>query len=283
MRLPAGRAAAMRAMLRATLACAAVAATLAGCSRLTFIKPSTDRNSYTQVAPDYDVREDKGEARRLLARERASAAAEALRGGDLAQATQLAQKALEGDRSLAAAHTVLAIVAERQGQAAQAGEHYAAAAKLAPTEGTTLNNYGAWLCGAGKPAESLPYFDRALADRGYRTPAAALANAGTCGLRAGQAARAERDLRNALALDPREATALAGMARLEYGAGDYLQARAFSERRLSAAAATPEVLQLASQIEQKLGDAAASARYVQRMRDEFPQSQQAPRGGESQP
>jgi type IV pilus assembly protein PilF len=96
---------------------------LAGCSRLTFIKPSTDRNGYTQVAPDYDVREDKDEARRLLARERASAAAEALRGGDLAQATQLAQKALEGDRSLAAAHTVLAIVADRQGQAAQAGEH----------------------------------------------------------------------------------------------------------------------------------------------------------------
>lgn len=283
MMLPPGRAAAMPTVLRATLACAAVAGALAGCSRLTFIKPSTDRNSYTQVAPDYDVREDKGEARRLLARERASAAAEALRGGDLAQATQLAQKALEGDRSLAAAHTVLAIVAERQGQSAQAGEHYAAAAKLAPTEGTTLNNYGAWLCGAGKPAESLPYFDRAVADRGYRTPAAALANAGTCALRAGQAARAERDLRNALALDPTEASALAGMARLEYGAGDYLQARAFSERRLSAGAATPEVLQLASQIEQKLGDAAASARYVQRMRDEFPQSQQAPRGGESQP
>jgi type IV pilus assembly protein PilF len=280
---PPERVAAMRGAMRATIACAAVAGVLAGCSRLTFIKPSTDRNSYTQVAPDYNVREDKGEARRMLARERASAAAEALPGGDLGQAAQLARKALEDDRSLAAAHTVLAIVAERQGQAAQAGEHYAAAAKLAPTEGTTLNNYGAWLCGAGKPAESLPYFDRAVADHAYPTPAAALANAGNCALRAGQADRAERDLRLALSVDPSEATALAGMARLEYGAGDFLQARAFSERRLSAAAATPEVLQLASQIEQKLGDAAASARYVQRMRDEFPQSQQAPRGGESQP
>lgn len=281
--LPPERAAAMRAALRATIACAAVAGVLAGCSRLAFIKPSTDRGSYTQVAPDYDVHEAPGEAKRMLARERASAAAEALRGGDLAQAAQLAQKALDGDRTLAAAHTVLALVAERQGLVAQAGQHYAAAAKLAPTEGTTLNNYGAWLCGAGKPAEALPYFDQAVADRAYPTPAAALANAGTCALRAGQAIRAERDLRNALALDPAESTALAGMARLEFGAGDYLQARAFSERRLSAAAATPEVLQLASQIEQKLGDAAASARYVQRMRDEFPQSQQAPRGGESQP
>ena len=117
---------------------------------------------------------------------------------------------------------------------------------------------------------------------GYPTPAAALGNAGTCALRAGQSARAERDLRHALDMDPTEPTALAGMARLEYGAGDYLQARAFSERRLAAAPATAEVLQLASQIEQKLGDAAASARYVQRMRGEFPLSQQAPRGGESQ-
>lgn len=280
---PPEHAVAMRGARRAAIACAVAACMLFGCSRLTFVKPSTDRDSYTQVAPDYDVRQDPGEAKRVLARERASAAAEALRAGDFAQATQLARKALDGDRSLAAAHTVLAIVAERQGQGAQAGEHYAAAAKLAPTDGTTLNNYGAWLCGAGKPAEALPYFDRAVADRGYPTPAAALANAGTCALRAGQAGRAERDLRNALAVDPAEATALAGMARLEYGAGDYLQARAFSERRLSAAAATPDVLQLASQIEQKLGDAAASARYVQRMGDEFPQSQQAPRGGESQP
>jgi type IV pilus assembly protein PilF len=276
------RIAGMRAAALHATAALAAACALAGCSRLTFIKPSTERAGFTQVAPDYDVREDPREAKRTLARERASAAAEALRGGDLAQAAQLAQKALDGDRSLAAAHTILAIVAERQGRADEAGEHYAAAAKLAPEQGTTLNNYGAWLCGAGKPADALPYFDRALADRSYPTPAAALANAGTCALRAGQAARAERDLRNALALDPVEATALAGMARLEYGAGDYLQARAFSERRLAAAAATPEVLQLASQIEQKLGDAAASARYVQRMGDEFPQSQQAPRGGESQ-
>ncbi len=270
------RMAAMRAAGLLAAACA-----VAGCSRLTFVKPSTDRDSYTQVAPDYDVREDPREAGRLLARERVAAATEALRGGDPARAAKLAQQALEGDRSLADAHTVLALVAEGQGRGAEAGTHYAAAAKLAPEHGIALNNYGVWLCGAGRPSEALPLFERALADPSYPTPAGALANAGNCALRAGQAARAERDLRRALALDPAEPTALAAMARVEYAAGDYLQARAFSERRLAAGAATPEVLQLASQIEQKLGDAAASARYVRRMRDEFPLSQ-APRGGESQ-
>ena len=258
------------------------ACALAACSRLSFVKPNPDRDSYTQVAPDYSVRQDPREAQRLLAADRAAAAADALRGGDVDRAAKLAQQALDGDRSLADAHTVLALVAERRHQARQAGEHYAAAAKLAPRRGVTLNNYGVWLCNAGHPAEALPLFERALADPSYPTPAGALANAGNCALRAGQAVRAERDLRRALALDPAEPTALAGMARVEFGSGDYLQARAFSERRLAAATATPEVLQLASQIEQKLGDAAASARYVQRMRDEFPLSQQAPRGGESQ-
>jgi type IV pilus assembly protein PilF len=266
----------------AALAMLGAAVVLAGCSRLTFVKPDPDRDSYTQVAPDYDVHEDPHEAQRLLARERATAAAHALQAGDLAQAAQLARQALDGDRSQVDAHTVLALVAERQGRTEEAGEHYAAAAKLAPTSGIALNNYGVWLCGAGRAAESLPLFDRALADPAYRTRAGALANAGNCALRTGQSARAERDLRQALELDPAEPTALAGMARVEYAAGDYLQARAFSERRLAAATATPEVLQLASQIEQKLGDAAASARYVQRMRDQFPLSQQAPRGGESQ-
>ena len=265
-------------------ALAALAGTLllGACSRLTFVKPDPDRDSYTQVAPDYEVREDPGEARRLLARDRAGAAAQALRGGDPVQAAKLARQALEDDGSLADAHTVLALVAERQGDTAEAGRHYAAAAKLAPTHGIALNNYGVWLCAAGRAAESLPLFDRALADPAYPTPASALANAGNCALRAGQPARAERDLRHALELDAADAAALAGMARVEYAAGDYLQARAFSERRLAAAPPTADVLQLASQIEQKLGDASAAARYVQRLRGEFPLSQQAPRGGESQ-
>jgi type IV pilus assembly protein PilF len=164
------------------------------------------------------------------------------------------------------------MIAEQRGKAAEAGTHYAKAMELAPARGALLNNYGAWLCGNGRAAESLVLFDRALADPGYRTPGAALANAGSCALTAGQAARADRDLRRALQYDPANPTALAALAELEYGAGDYMQARAFSERRLAAAPATLQVLQLASQIEQKLGDTAAAARYVQRIRTEFPQA-----------
>ncbi|MGD5980630.1 type IV pilus biogenesis/stability protein PilW, partial [Xanthomonas citri pv. citri] len=51
------------------------------------------------------------------------------------------------------------------------------------------------------------------------------------------------------------------------------EARAFSERRLAVEPISAEALMTASQIEEKLGDRAAAARYVQRMRAEFPDAQ----------
>jgi type IV pilus assembly protein PilF len=266
----------------ATLACVLVAgAMLAGCSRLSFVKPDTDRADYDQVAPEYNLRDDPHERGRTLAMEQAGAAGEILRAGHPDEAEKQATAALGNDPSSAEAHTILALVAEQRGQVREAGMHYAKAAELAPARGITLNNYATWLCSNGRAADSLALFQRALDDPAYATPAVALANAGSCALKAGQGQLAGRALRAALQDDPQNPVALAGMAQVAYEAGDYLQARAFSERRLAAAPATAAVLQLASQIEQKLGDMAASARYVRRMGTEFPQAQ-TPRGGESQ-
>ena len=133
-----------------------------------------------------------------------------------------------------------------------------------------MNNYGAWLCTNGSPAEALVWFDRALKDPRYPTPASALANAGGCALKVGQYQRAERDLRSALALDPSNSYALASMAESEYHAGRYFEARAFTERRFAAAFSIQAVLLLAAEIEERLGDRAAASRYVQRLRAEFP-------------
>lgn len=254
----------------------------AGCSRLSFIKPNLKRHDYTRVAPEYTLREDPQAGQRMAAMDRVALAEQRLRAGQIDQAETEASAALKADPRSADAHTMLAMIAERRGQAAQAGELYAKAIALAPTRGGVLNNYGTWLCRNGRAAESLALFDRALADPGYATPAAALANAGSCALSAGQGARADRDLRHALQIDPASPVALAALADSEYRAGRYFQARAFSERRLAAAPATPQVLQLASQIEQKLGDMAAAARYVQRISTEFPQTRATPSGEASQ-
>ena len=114
------------------------------------------------------------------------------------------------------------------------------------------------------------WFDRALADPNYDGRAEALANAGGCALDAGQRERAEDNLRQALALAPDNAYALEAMTRNEVLHGRYFEARAFYQRRLAAAPATVSVLQLAIQIEERLGDRTAAGRFQQRLREEFP-------------
>ncbi|MEG2805572.1 type IV pilus biogenesis/stability protein PilW [Stenotrophomonas sp.] len=244
-----------------------IALALVGCGKQGIKPPSGP----LAVAPVYEVRDNPAIRQRVGYQDQVTLAAEALRAGQLATAEKKARAALKIDGSRPDAYLMLANIASQRGDDAGAGTLYHKAAELAPEQGDALNNYGAWLCTHGRAAESLAWFERALAAPGYATPAAALANAGGCALDAGQPERAARDLRNAIALDPGNAYALESMARSEYAQGRYFEARAFSQRRLAAAPATRSVLQLASQIEAQLGDTVASGRYLQRIRDEFPQ------------
>lgn len=248
----------------------ATALVAAGCSRLTFVKPDPKRRGFDQVAPEYHVQEDKAAKQRLMARERLGLAEQQYRAGNYAVAADEARKVLKADPSSADAYTLLGLVADVQGQAQEAGRHFRKAAELAPSRGTVLNNYGAWLCANGQPAEGLVWIDRALADPSYPTPAAALANAGGCARKAGQYERADRDLRRALQMDANNAYALAEMAENEYRNGRFFEARAFCERRLGAAPADRRTLELAAMIEEKLGDTDAARRYRQRLEREFP-------------
>lgn len=245
-----------------------VALAAGGCAsmsrKFTFLRPDFS-HEFTRTAPDYTVRSDKGRSRTLAALDRIALAEQRLRAGRWDEAEAEAKAALKFDPKSADAYTILAVAAGQRGRAEEAGRYYLKAVEQAPARGSVLNNYGVWLCANGRAAEALAWFDRALADPAYATPAAARANAGACALDAGQYARAERDLRLALEQDPENATALAAMARNEFRAGRYLEARAFSQRRIEAAPATPEVLRLASQIEEKLGDNRAAAQYIQQL------------------
>ncbi len=253
----------------------------AGCNRLTFVRPSLERGDFDKVARDVTVRESSD---RIAAR-KADAHLQRARGhlarNELDKAEDEARSAIKLDASSEGGYTVLAVVHDRRGQAARAGEYYRKATELAPTRGGTLNNYGTWLCSNGREQESLVWFERAVASPGYQTRAGALANAGRCADRAGLDERATAYLRMAIELDPKNPIALSTLAERAYRRGDGMQARAFSERRLTAAPADAASLLLASQIEEMLGDTAAAARYVQRMRAEFPNTSGSGTGEES--
>ena len=223
------------------------------------------------VAPVRTVRDDPNVRQQFKYDDMLALAARDLQVGNLDEAERKTRQALKIQPNGVDALMLQAGVDDRRGRQQQAGEGFRRAAELAPQRGDVLNNYAAWLCQHGQAAESLVWFDRALQAPGYATPAAALANAGGCALDAGQVERAERDLRTSLQHAPQNPVALEAMAQLSFRQGQYMAARAFAERRIAAAPATRSVLQLASEIEARLGDQAASDRYLQRIRQEFPQ------------
>lgn len=222
-------------------------------------------------APVYSVGDPENVRREVRWRDLLTLATRDMQVGNLDAAERKVREALKLAPEAPDALVLQAGIDDRRGRTRQAGENFRKAAELAPQRGDVLNNYGAWLCQQGQPAESLVWFDRALQAPGYATPGEAQANAGSCALDAGQLERAERDLRAALVAAPANPVALESMAQLSFRQGRYMEARAFAERRIAAAPATRSVLQLASQIEVKLGDRAASDRYLQRIRQEFPQ------------
>lgn len=262
------------------LALVAVLAT-AGCSRLTFVRPSLERGDFERVAPEVTVRESNARIAARKADVHLQRAQAHLARGDLGQAEDEAREAIDLDAASEGGHTLLAVIHTQRGQSARAGEHYRKATELAPNRGGPLNNYGTWLCSNGREQESLAWFERAVAAPGYPTRAGALANAGRCADRAGLDERADAYLRTAIELDPKNPIALSTLAERAYRRGDGMQARAFSERRLTAAPPSAQSLLLASQIEEMLGDTAAASRYVQRMRAEFPNASGSGTGEES--
>ena len=174
------------------------------CSRLTFVRPKgkVEPMSGPQSTREYSVGDSPEVKRRQSVQTLLARAVQRLQAGEPDAAEKDARAALKLDPTSADATTVLAVVEDQRGNTSAAGQHYKRAAELAPSQGAALNNYGTWLCKNGFAAESLVWFDRAIQAPDYATPASAMANAGSCALKSGQAERAARDLRQALAQEP---------------------------------------------------------------------------------
>ncbi|MBD8525293.1 type IV pilus biogenesis/stability protein PilW [Pseudomarimonas arenosa] len=190
--------------------------------------------------------------------------------GDFETAQEKLQRAVQLDPNLASAHTLLGILNERINRPELAEQFYRKAVKLKPDDGAASNNLGAFLCAQGRFEESLPYFDKAVQDPFYKTPAVAFTNQGVCARKAGQRSRAEESLRRALELEPRNTVALYEMASLSFNKEDYLRARAFIQRFEAHNRADPSLLALAVRVENRLGDERAAKRYRDRLVSEYP-------------
>ncbi|MBS0569507.1 MAG: type IV pilus biogenesis/stability protein PilW [Proteobacteria bacterium] len=223
------------------------------------------------------VTDTKSEKRQDAAQIRVELGQRYMQQGKLEIALDNLQKALQYDENYVDAHTVIAVLYERIGNVEEAGKHYKRAVELAPKSGDTNNNYGQFLCARGQYDEAQKYYAQAMRDPFYKTPAVLYANAGVCLVDHGGGTRldeAETDFRRALEADSHNALALYYMARILYGKDDFFHARAFIQRFEALGHPDPAALLLARNIEVKLGHADAARSYADRLRKDFPDSEQ---------
>lgn len=195
--------------------------------------------------------------------------------GDLQGALEKLTKALQFDSNYIPAHTVIAVLYERINDLPNAELHYRKAVALDPSKGAANNNLGAFLCKTGRATEAVTYFQKAVTDPFYQTPATAWSNAGTCLMHNNDYAGAEVDFRKAIEVDPQNSDALYQVANLLYLRGDAFRARAFIQRYEALGQTSPAALKLGHDIESRLGNRETALNYSRRLQSQFPDSEQA--------
>lgn len=182
------------------------------------------------------------------------------------------KQALLADPGLADAYSVRALVYMDMGETRLAEENFQRAMQLSPNNPELSNNYGWFLCQNGRPKESLQYFEAALKNRSYQSPAKALNNAGACSLKLKESVSAERYFVRAFQLDPGNPAVNANLAKVYFERHDYDRAHFYINRVIKADVMTADALWLAIRIEHKLGDRAAELGLVTQLRKRYPES-----------
>jgi type IV pilus assembly protein PilF len=167
------------------------------------------------------------------------------------------------------------LVYERLHDTRRAERHFREALRSHTESPEAQNALGAFLCRNGEHKKGEVMFLDAARNPLYRTPVVAYTNAGVCARSAGDLERAENYLRQALAVQSDYPETYVQLADLMHERGNHLQARAFVERYLAVAPATPAMLLLGHNIEVALKDADAAREFGERLRKEFPNSEQA--------
>jgi type IV pilus assembly protein PilF len=204
-------------------------------------------------------------------------AMEYLKRDQLQVAQEKVEKALVQNPKDVNVQLAAGLVYERLNDKKGAEKHFRQALRTAPDSPEALNALGAFLCRNEQHEKGEEMFVKAARNQIYRTPYVAYTNAGVCARSAGSLERAEQYLREALKSQVDYPETYAQLAGVLHDRGNDLQARAFVERFLAIAPATPDMLLLGHNIEQALKDEDAAAAFSTRLRKEFPNSDQARR------
>ncbi len=244
------------------LAVLATSLLLTGC-----VTTTTTTNSTPQ--PDAD----KGDAADL----NYQLGARYYRNGNFELARDRLLLSIELNPKNAVAHYTLALTYEQLENLRLATDSYEKAVQIAPRDFNVQNAYAVFLCNHRRFDEARDHFDRAIKVTENDNSETTMTNAGVCMMQKPDHAIAENYFRQALARKPNYGEALLQLSVLKFSTEDYLGARAFLQRYLSANIPTADVLYLGVRIEDELGDDRAMTDYSNQILRDFPESAEARR------
>ena len=172
------------------------------------------------------------------------------------------------------AYNGLGLVYAALGEDAKADTNFKKSIQIQPKSSESHNNYGSFLCGKKRYAESIPHFLEAVKNPLYPTPHLAYANAGICSARNNDEKNAEIYLIKALQIEPLTHSATYQLAEIQFKRGEIALAKSTIQNTLLIKPSA-EALWLGYKIERKLGGKDAQASYGLQLRKQYPDSEQA--------
>lgn len=176
------------------------------------------------------------------------------------------KQALQANPNFADAYSVRGLIYMDMEENRLAEDNFQQALRLAPNNPDFNNNYGWFLCQNGREQQSISYFEAALKNRAYQSPAKALNNAGVCSLKIKDQTAAEKYFSQAFQRDPSNPSTNANLAKIYFEQRDFERARFYVGRVMKADVMTADVLWLAIKIEHQLGDRTAESSLATQLR-----------------
>lgn len=185
-----------------------------------------------------------------------------------------AKIAIESDPSYPLGYNLQGLVQMYLNENRAAEQSFSRALQLAPGDPEISNNFGWFLCLAGRERAALPYFEAAAGNPLYLTPTKPLTNAAMCLIGVKDDQGGEDFLLRALKADPKNYDAQFVLAGLYYRSGRLLEAKQQLDERHRHVDPTAQSAWLGLRLERKLGDREAEQRYNIIIRRNFPRSRE---------
>jgi type IV pilus assembly protein PilF len=195
-----------------------------------------------------------------------------LQKGNYSSAKDKLERAKQQSPRNVSVRSAVALLYARMGETARADNEFKEALRIAPKEPELLNNYAVFLCGNNRQSEGVALFEQAAASPTYRTPWAALTNAGRCLRNAKRYSEAEAQYNKALAIKPAHAEAVYQLADLEMAQKKTAAAYQRIATYVAANIPTPELLYLGWKAAFELQDKVNALKLARRLQVEFPTS-----------